>query len=117
MYAVIATGGKQERVEVGSTINVELLSAQLGDEVELTPLLLVDGDNIVTTKDALSAASVQAKVVGEAAGPKIIGFTYKAKARGRRRFGHRQHYTRVEITGINASGAKKSAPRTRAAKA
>lgn len=118
MYAVIAAGGKQERVEVGSTVEVELLGAQIGEEVQFTPVLVVDGATVTSAPEALSSASVAAKVLGESKGPKITGFTYRAKARGRRRFGHRQHYTTVEITNIMASGAaKKTAPRTRAAKA
>jgi len=57
----------------------------------------------------LAGARVSARVVGEAKGPKITGFTYKAKARGRRRYGHRQHYTTVEITDISASACGKAA--------
>ncbi|HUY07357.1 MAG TPA: 50S ribosomal protein L21 [Acidimicrobiales bacterium] len=100
MYAVIATGGKQERVEVGSRIEVELLGAQTGDEVNFSPVLLVDGPGIVSLPAALAKAVVSGRVVGESKGPKITGFTYKAKARGRRRYGHRQHYSTVEITKI-----------------
>ncbi len=104
MYAVIATGGKQERVEVGMRVDVELLHADLGDEVEFVPVLVVDGDSVHAAPAALAAASVSARVVGDAKGPKITGFSYRPKARGRRRFGHRQHYTTVEITAI-APGA------------
>ena len=104
MYAVINAGGKQARVEVGEQLDVELLTAGLGDEVNFTPKLVVDGDEVVSGRDSLAASSVTATVVGRAAGPKIIGFTYKAKARGRRRYGHRQHYTTVEITGIDVPG-------------
>lgn len=101
MYAVIATGGKQERVEVGSRVNVELLGAAEGDEVNFEPVMLVDGDAVAAAPGALAGASVTGRVVGAAKGPKIVGFTYKAKARGRRRFGHRQHYQTIEITAIS----------------
>ncbi|HET9091482.1 MAG TPA: 50S ribosomal protein L21 [Acidimicrobiales bacterium] len=102
MYAVISTGGKQARVEVGERVDVELLASAAGDEVRLTPTLLVDGDAIVVDPAALAAASVTATVVGETKGPKIHGFTYKSKTRQRRRYGHRQRYTTLEITGIEA---------------
>ncbi len=101
MYAVIKSGGKQSRVEQGQTIDVELLNAAEGDEVTLAPVLLVDGDAVFSTADELSGASVAARVVGEIKGPKITGFTYKNKTRSRRRWGHRQRYTRLEITGIS----------------
>ncbi len=104
MYAVIDTGGKQARVQVGEQLDVELLSAAPGDEVSFAPKLVVDGDRIVTERSQIEASSVTGRVVGLAKGPKIVGFTYKAKARGRRRYGHRQHYTTVEITGIDFPG-------------
>ena len=99
MDAVIKTGGKQYRVSEGQRLDVERLGP-VDTEVELTPVLLVDGDTVVATPDALAAASVTAKVVAEAKGPKITGFTYKNKSNQRRRWGHRQHYSTVEITGI-----------------
>ena len=102
MYAVIKTGGKQEKVEAGQVLNVERLGAAVGDEVTLTPVLLVDGDTVLATPGQLAGATVKAKVVGEAKGPKITGFTYKNKTRSRRRWGHRQQYDVVEITGITA---------------
>jgi large subunit ribosomal protein L21 len=105
MYAVIATGGKQERVEVGSRIEVELLAAGTGDEVNFAAVLLVDEAKVLSAPADLAAAVVEGRVIGESKGPKITGFTYKAKARGRRRYGHRQHYQTVEITKI-ASKAK-----------
>jgi large subunit ribosomal protein L21 len=100
MYAVINAGGKQERVEVGELVDVELLDASPGDELTLTPLMVVDGDEVTVSASALAAKSVTATVVGEVKGPKIIGFTYKSKARQHHRYGHRQRYTTLEITGI-----------------
>ena len=100
MYAVIKTGGKQERVEEGQTLSVELLKAEAGEEVSFQPLLVVEGDRVLSSAEQLGSAKVSARVVGEAKGPKIKGFTYKPKTRGRKAWGHRQHYTTIEITGI-----------------
>ena len=100
MYAVIASGGKQARVEEGQQVHVELLDAEQGSQVSLTPVLLVDGDVVLATPAQLKGASVTATVVGWAQGPKIDGFTYKPKSNNRRRWGHRQHYTTIEITAI-----------------
>lgn len=101
MYAVIETGGKQYRVAPGDRLDVERVE---GEEVTLRPVLLVDGDTVIATRDQLGGATVTARVVGEANGPKITGFTYKNKSNQRRRWGHRQQYTTIEITGISASG-------------
>jgi large subunit ribosomal protein L21 len=97
MYAVIKTGGKQYRVAEGDRIDVERL---VGDEVQLQPVLVVDGDTVLSTPGQLGSASVTARVVGEATGPKIKGFTYKNKSNERKRWGHRQKYTTIEIVGI-----------------
>ena len=110
MYAVIATGGKQYRVTEGQRLEVERLglrgpNAVAGateGEVSFVPVLVVDGETVLAGADALSRASVTARVVGEATGPKIRGFTYKAKTNNRRHWGHRQHYATIEITGITA---------------
>ena len=99
MYAVIATGGKQYKVEEGQRLDVERLAAAEG-EVELRPVLLVDGPSVLATPTQLGGATVTAKVVGDARGPKIDGFTYKPKSNNRKRWGHRQHYTTIEITSI-----------------
>ncbi|MGD9996763.1 MAG: 50S ribosomal protein L21 [Ilumatobacteraceae bacterium] len=100
MYAVIASGGKQERVTEGQQIQVDLLGAEEGSDVSLTPVLLVDGDSVLATPDQLKGASVTAKVVGRAKGPKIDGFIYKRRTNQRRRYGHRQQYSVLEITSI-----------------
>ncbi len=101
MYAVISTGGKQYRVTEGQTLDVELLGQDDGS-VTLTPVLVVDGETVLAGADALSGASVTANVVGRSKGPKITGFTYKNKSNQRKRWGHRQAYTTIEITGIDA---------------
>ncbi len=100
MYAVIRTGGKQYRVIEGQVLDVEKLGVDDGAEVSFTPVLFVDGDTVLAGSD-VAAAVVSARVVGAAKGPKINGFTYKSKSRSRRRYGHRQHYSRIEITGIS----------------
>ncbi|HKA85466.1 MAG TPA: 50S ribosomal protein L21 [Acidimicrobiales bacterium] len=100
MYAVIKTGGKQYRVEKGQQLNVELVGGD-DDKVELKPVLLVDGDTVLAGPKALSKAKVTAKVVGENKGPKVTGFTYKNKTNSSRRWGHRQRYSTIEITGIS----------------
>ena len=99
MYAVIRTGGKQERVAEGDTLNVEKLGAEPGSDVTFTPILLVDGDDVLTG-DELGSATVQATVMAAVRGPKITGFKYKNKSRSRKRWGHRQNYDRIQITGI-----------------
>ena len=98
MYAVVETGGKQYRVEEGQRLAVELLG---GEQVSLKPVLIVDGEDVYATASQLSGASVTANVVGEARGPKINGFTYKDKTNQRRRYGHRQHYSEIEIVSIS----------------
>lgn len=100
MYAVIASGGKQAKVSEGQTVAVELLGADEGAEVSFTPVMLVDGDTVLATPAQLAGASVKGRVLGEVKGPKIDGFTYKNKTNQRRRYGHRQRYTSVEITSI-----------------
>ncbi len=99
MYAVIKTGGKQYRVSEGERLDVERLDSDQG-EVTFTPLLLVDGETVVSGT-GLAGAKVTARVVAEAKGPKITGFRYKAKTNQRRRWGHRQKLSTIEITGIS----------------
>ena len=110
MYAIIRAGGKQAKVQSGDVIDIERVK---NDDSELTfaPLLVVDDeDPAVSDKDVLGKASVTAKVLGETAGPKIDIFKYKNKTGYRRRQGHRQKYTRIEITEIKLpGGAKKQA--------
>lgn len=99
MYAVIRTGGKQHRVEEGQTLDIELIGDD--EKVTLKPVLLVDGDTVLAKPSELAKATVSAKVLGESKGPKINGFTYKNKSNQRKRWGHRQRYTTIEITGIS----------------
>ena len=99
MYAVIRTGGKQHRVEEGQTLDIELIGDD--EKVTLKPVLLVDGDTVLAKPSELAKASVTAKILGESKGPKINGFNYKNKSNQRKRWGHRQRYTTIEITGIS----------------
>jgi large subunit ribosomal protein L21 len=103
MYAVIASGGKQEKVTEGQQVELELLAGDEGSEVSLAPVLLVDGEHVLAGAEALAGVSVTGKIVGTTKGPKINGFTYKRRTNNRRRYGHRQNYTVVEITSITKS--------------
>jgi large subunit ribosomal protein L21 len=112
MYAVIRTGGKQERVSEGQRLAVELLDAPVGNEIELQPVLVVDGTSVLATPEELAGASVRGKVVGEELGPKIRAGTYKSKSNQRRRWGHRQRLSTIEIVAISGAGAKRAPART-----
>ncbi len=109
MYAIISTGGKQTQVRTGDVIDVERLKGG-SDEITFTPILVVDTDGAAVTDAAsLAASTVTARVVGETKGPKIDIFKYKNKTGYRRRMGHRQVYTRLEVTDIAVSKAAASA--------
>lgn len=110
MYAIIRAGGKQAKVHSGDVIEIERVKS--GDEkLTFAPLLVVDDDgNTLSDRAVLAKASVTAKVLGEVAGEKIDIFKYKNKSGYRRRQGHRQKYTRIEITGIKLPAAAKKKP-------
>lgn len=99
MYAVVATGGKQYRVSEGELITTELLGPA-GAEVDLRPVLYVDGEVVLATPTELAAVAVKGRILSETKGPKIRGFTYKSKSNQRRSWGHRQRHSLVEITEI-----------------
>ena len=101
MYAIIATGGKQYRVSEGDTIYIEKLDNQEGEVVSF-PVLLLSGDDITVGKPYVEGAEVTGKVVRQGKGQKIVIFKYKSKKNYRRKAGHRQPFTQVEITGIKA---------------
>ena len=103
MYAVVATGGKQYRVKVGDTLDVERLAPGDDGTVDLRPVLLVGDDGSVTAgADALAKATVTASVVEQRKGPKLTVFKYKNKTGYRRKAGHRQPLTRIRVDDIKA---------------
>lgn len=105
MYAVIETGGKQYRVSPGQTVEVELLPAEPGGEVALERVLLVStGESTQVGTPTVDGAVVTATVVREGRGDKIIVFKYHNKKRYRRTQGHRQDYTYLTVTDIQADG-------------
>lgn len=104
MYAVVRTGGKQYRVEPGGRLEIERLRVPEGAEVELTPVLVVDGDQVLSRPNELGDATVTARVLGAGKGPKVSGFTYRSKSNERRRYGHRQDFSLVEVVTIRAGG-------------
>jgi large subunit ribosomal protein L21 len=110
MYAIIKTGGKQYRVEQGQSLLVERLPAGDGETVALEPLLLVDGADVIDGDD-LAKVKVEARVLGHERGPKLRVVKFKPKRGYKRRTGHRQELTRLEVTTI---GRATSRPRKRA---
>ncbi|NNC40624.1 MAG: 50S ribosomal protein L21 [Acidimicrobiia bacterium] len=116
MYAIIRTGGKQAKVRQGDVIDVERLK-DAGEEVEFTPLLVVeDGGNTITDRKKLAGYTVRAEILGDTKGDKVDIFKYKNKTGYRRRMGHRQIYTTVKVIEIAAPKPKKAA-KAKAAKA
>lgn len=102
MYAIVRAGGRQEKVSVGDRLLIDKVSAGTGDTVALSPVLLVDGDTVTSDADALAKVSVTAEVVKAAKGPKIVIQKYKSKTGYKKRQGHRQPLTQVQITAIDA---------------
>ena len=114
-YAIVKTGGKQYRVEEGQTLLVERLRADAGDKVPLEPLLY-RGDKDVLDGSDLAKVKVEAKVLAHERGPKLHVLKFKPKRGYKRRTGHRQELTRIEVTSIKA-GARAPARKPAAAKA
>ncbi|MFL5673458.1 MAG: 50S ribosomal protein L21 [Chloroflexota bacterium] len=120
MYAVIETGGKQYRVEVGTELEVELLDVEPGKTITIDRVLLVaDGDESTIGRPLVADASVSAEVVNQTRGPKLISFKYRPKARSRVKKGHRQDLTVLRIADITlgdksaASSARESEDQAR----
>ena len=99
VYAIVKAGGRQEKVSVGDVVVVDRLAGEVGDEIDLVPLMLVDGDTVTTAAD-LAKASVTAEILGEKKGPKINILKFKNKTGYRKRQGHRAKLTAVKITAI-----------------
>jgi len=120
MFAVVSSGGKQYRVEAGSTVVIDRLEAEPGASVTLDQVLLIsDGDSVTVGQPTVAGAIVRATVLAQGRGPKIVIFKFKQKAKYRRRTGHRQYLTSVRIDAIEPAGsaAAEKPKRARRAKA
>jgi large subunit ribosomal protein L21 len=115
MYAIVKTGGKQYRVEQGQWLLVERLPGADGDKLQLEPLLYVDGDSVVDGAD-LAKVKVEAKVLAQERGPKLRIVKFKPKRGYKRRNGHRQDLTRIEVTSIKLA-SRRSPSKAKAAAA
>ena len=100
VYAVVRAGGRQEKIEVGSIVVLDRIKADKDGNVELVPVLLVDGDTITHDASDLAKVKVIAEVVGDLRGPKIVIQKFKNKTGYKKRQGHRQELTRIKITSI-----------------
>lgn len=106
-YAIVEDGGKQYKAVEGGTIDVDYYPAEIGEPVDLEHVLLIaEEGNVSVGQPFVSGAKVQAKVAGQVKGPKLVVFRYKPKKRIRRKTGHRQKYTRLEIESIQVNGSK-----------
>src|SRR3954452_1073805 len=101
-YAIVRSGGQQQKVAVGDVIEIDKVAQEVGDSVTLPVLMLVDGENVTAGADALGQASVTVEVLGATKGPKVTILKYKNKTGYRKRQGHRQKYTQVKVTEISA---------------
>jgi large subunit ribosomal protein L21 len=116
MYAIVKTGGKQYRVEQGQRLLVERLSADEGSDVTLQPLLY-RSEEAIFDRDGLSHVTVTARVLGHVRGEKLRVSKFKPKRGYKRRTGHRQELTRIEVTEIKAGSAKRASRAKQPAKA
>ena len=104
-YAIVEDGGKQYKAVEGETIEVDRFSAEVGEQVDLERvLLLVDGEEVSVGTPVVDGVKIQATVVAQIKGPKLIVFRYKPKKRIRVKTGHRQKYTRLQIDAITVNG-------------
>jgi large subunit ribosomal protein L21 len=102
MYAVIKTGGKQYRVSEGDRLRVEKIEGAKGDKIELSEVLMLGGERIAIGSPTVSGAKVSAEIIGQGLGKKIIVFKMRRRKRYRRKNGHRQPFTELRVTSINA---------------
>jgi len=102
VYAIVRSGGRQEKVAVGDVIETDRIVGEPGDSVELPALLLVDGETVTSDSTALSGVTVSAEVLAHTKGPKIDILKYKNKTGYRKRQGHRQALTQLRVTGIES---------------
>ena len=101
MYAIVRSGGQQQKVAVGDVIEIDKVANEVGDSVKLPVVLLVDGEKVTADAAALGKATVTAEVLGATKGPKIVIQKYKNKTGYKKRQGHRQKYTQVKVTDIS----------------
>ena len=102
MYAIVRSGGQQQKVAVGDVIEIDKVAHGVGESVSLPVVMLVDGETVTAGPDALGSASVTVEVLGATKGPKITIMKYKNKTGYRKRQGHRRKYTQVKVTDISA---------------
>ena len=103
MYAIVKTGGKQYKIEEGETLRVEKIPGEVGSEVTFDQVLLLkDGDNVIIGQPHVENAAVKGHIVEQGKAKKIIVFKYKRRKRYRRKQGHRQAFTAVQIDSISA---------------
>lgn len=106
MFAVMKTGGKQYRVEPGDTLEIEKLAAEAGDTVQFNEVLMLGGDSPQVGAPNVEGAAVQAEVLGQVKGPKVINFVRRRRKHSSKRTkGHRQQLTMIKVTEILGSGA------------
>jgi large subunit ribosomal protein L21 len=100
-YAIVEDGGKQYRAVIGESIDVDRYPLEVGEEIDMEKVLLIsDGEDVKVGTPFVKGAKIQATVLAQVKGPKVIVFRYKAKERIRTKTGHRQQYTRVRIDAI-----------------
>ncbi|WP_313716848.1 50S ribosomal protein L21 [Arsenicicoccus bolidensis] len=102
MYAIVRAGGRQEKVSVGDVLIIDKVNDKPGESIQLQPLLLVDGSTVTSDAAKLAQVKVTAEVVKATKGPKITIMKYKNKTGYRKRQGHRQPTTQIQVTAIEA---------------
>jgi len=102
VYAIVRAGATQQKVAVGDVIEIDKIATEVGGSVTLPVVLVVDGETVTSDAAKLGKASVTAEVLGGTKGPKIVIQKYKNKTGYKKRQGHRQKYTQVKVTAINA---------------
>jgi large subunit ribosomal protein L21 len=107
VYAIVRSGGSQQKVAVGDVIEVDRRDGDVGTTVSLPAVMLVDGKSVTTDAKKLAKVSVTAEILGATKGPKIEILRFKHKTGYRRRLGHRQKYTQVKVTGIETTKTTK----------
>jgi large subunit ribosomal protein L21 len=103
VYAIVRSGGRQQKVAVGDVIDVDRRDDDVGTTVALPAVMLVDGETVTTDAKTLAKVSVTAEILGATKGPKIEILRFKHKTGYRRHLGHRQKYTQVKVTGIETT--------------